>query len=146
MLMQQIGNVRRCWELKSVACGVCDALNRRWEANSPGRQDCRLQTQLNFLKCRVFNVSLTAINNQPSSPLDFEADSTLLKPDIPSHAILLILVEFAKVQEAFVREIRLPPTPGNHRQLRTDEIRDLKPKMMQIKRKMEQVSSHTWED
>ncbi|RKL30007.1 hypothetical protein BFJ63_vAg15095 [Fusarium oxysporum f. sp. narcissi] len=135
MLMQQLGCVRRCWEFKSIACRVCAVLSSRAGVSSPSRTNCHL----NFLKCRVFNVSLTAINNQPASPVEFDAESSLLDSNVPSHAILMILVEFAKVQEAFIRDIRNPPDGEHHKQLKSSEMRELKPKMMQIKKKMERL-------
>ncbi|PCD26098.1 hypothetical protein AU210_012530 [Fusarium oxysporum f. sp. radicis-cucumerinum] len=82
MLMQQLGCVRRCWEFKSIACRVCAVLSSRAGVSSPSRTNCHL----NFLKCRVFNVSLTAINNQPASPVEFDAESSLLDSNLRKEA------------------------------------------------------------
>lgn len=63
-----------------------------------------MNTRLVFLKCYIFDKSLSANMYQPSCLVDMRLDTSRLDVTTPSHAMLFVLLELSKVQEVMVRE------------------------------------------
>ncbi|KAK6371599.1 hypothetical protein LTS17_008850 [Exophiala oligosperma] len=106
MLSQDIGNMRRCWRLNTNACRICSSLGGRTlsELNTIASPEEAMNTRLVFLKCYIFDKSLSANMYQPSCLVDMRLDTSRLDVTTPSHAMLFILLELSKVQEVMVRE------------------------------------------
>ncbi|KEF63716.1 uncharacterized protein A1O9_01694 [Exophiala aquamarina CBS 119918] len=117
MLSQDTGNMRRCWRLNTNACRICASLGGRAlsELNTSGSFEEAMNTRLVFLKCYIFDKSLSANMYQPSCSAHMRLDSSKLDLSQPSHAMLFILLELSRVQEIIVREtsaIKSPSQPA----------------------------------
>ncbi|EXJ66479.1 uncharacterized protein A1O5_10631 [Cladophialophora psammophila CBS 110553] len=104
MLMQDVGDMRRGWQLNTVACRVYAAVSR----SSDGVLGHDPELPLVMIKCFIFDKALSANMYQPACLPSVELDSSILNPSQkPSHAILFILLEYAKVQEIIIFETRI---------------------------------------
>lgn len=113
MLLQEIGNMRRCWRLNTTACRVCSSLGGRSlsELNTHASAEEAVNTRLVFLKCYIFDKSLSANMYQPSCLANMRLENSKLQLTRPSHAMLFILFELSKVQEVIVRETAAIQSP-----------------------------------
>ncbi|KAJ5361869.1 hypothetical protein N7541_002713 [Penicillium brevicompactum] len=113
MAMQDAGYMRRCWRLNWAACGVGALLDEAWFRQSTLPAEELVQIRIALMKCYIHDRALSIDFSQPSSLMDLPLDTKLLDLEKPCDAMLLTMVDIAKVTDALFREARAYSTAGN---------------------------------
>lgn len=144
MLQQSNGQTVPCWKLIQDACRVRGALlaehlPKSWSEFS-SEEYCNIQ--LIFMKCYVFDVALSAsLYQAPTRFKVLDLDLSILDPETPSHAMLIILLRCTDVHEATIRYTRAYNSSGQLNDLGPDRLRSLKGQMDKIKMNMAEIRS-----
>ncbi|RAH68326.1 fungal specific transcription factor domain-containing protein [Aspergillus aculeatinus CBS 121060] len=112
MVMQDAGYMRRCWRLNWAACGVGALLDEDWFRQSTLPAEELVQIRIALMKCYIHDRALSTDFSQPSSLMDLPISTDLLDQEKPCDAMLLTMVDIAKVTDALFREARAYSAAG----------------------------------
>jgi hypothetical protein len=138
--MQDLGQMRMCWKLNTVACRVGAAL----KTQSPlqlgvdyreGR--CYLRTVL--IRCYILDTALSANLYQPACLEDLDIDPSVLDTNTTSDALLGVMLSYAQVHEVIIHETRKCANPAQLRQMDTVRLMGLRERMLGIQSATDEV-------
>jgi hypothetical protein len=143
MLMQDIGDMRGCWKLNTMACRVAAAIR---EIPGGGLELVSTDGQLSAFRYGCFRAfildnALSANMYQPSSLAltGIELPCDILDMNIPRDAMLSVMWSIAQVQEIVVMERRKCASAGQRDRMNTGNLALLKDRMMDIRIQAETV-------
>ncbi|KAF4938591.1 hypothetical protein CGCF245_v004390 [Colletotrichum fructicola] len=107
MLMQDTGNMRHCWKLNTLACKVAVLLKDCAVIDLDIDDDDSLsELQISYIKCFIFDTSLSANMYQPACLASLDINEGLLTKRNAGHAMLKTLLSISFVSRSIILETR----------------------------------------